>query len=130
MQCVAVATGSCCDDNELPFSILVMQQARNSIRRRTVRLSDNTPRDSQILFEGTHNFRVVQNTWQGWTQLERIAGVQQQHAEMAHLTADCTGLVMLRRIFRHSGTLCCVAGFVFYRHCEGAQSRHLQRAGV
>jgi hypothetical protein len=72
MRCAAVVTGSCCDDDELPFSISVIQQVRNSVCRQAVRLSDNTPRDSQILFEGTHNFRRVQNTVQGWTQLDRL----------------------------------------------------------
>lgn len=66
MRCVAVATGSCCDDDEPPFSALVIQQARNSVCRHAVRLSDNTPRDSQILFEGTHNL--------GWYRTQCWAG--------------------------------------------------------
>jgi hypothetical protein len=72
VRCVAAATGSCCNGDELSFSVLFIQQLRKSVCRQAVRLSNNTPRDSKILFEGTHNFRLVQNTVQGWTQLEGL----------------------------------------------------------
>jgi hypothetical protein len=64
---VAVATGSCCDYDELPFSI-------SSFNKYVTRYVDRQF-DSQTTHHATHmqrnctrNFRLVQ----GWTQLERL----------------------------------------------------------